>query len=175
MYCLPVESFQRDPHSLQAYVYLQGMFEILWKILEPLPHLQKRVHSLHLILVRGLDYLSNSIPTDQKGEFMCDWIMIFKQMAESSVTQLSNLKLSSEKIIFSPDSQTAELTLMNTHQNLHIYFKVRARISRSRQRSKRCSTWSQCSGSSGLEKNKWSLSSLSRNWYWLCDAVRWGH
>lgn len=45
-------------------------------------------------------------------------------MTESSGAQLSNLKLSSDTIIFSPETQSGELTLMNTHHSFHLYFKV---------------------------------------------------
>ena len=46
-------------------------------------------------------------------------------MAESESKQLSNLKMSGEIIVFSPETQTAELTLTNLHQRYLIYFKVR--------------------------------------------------
>ncbi len=45
-------------------------------------------------------------------------------MSESKAEQLSNLKISNNIIAISKEAKSAELTLINTHQSLVIYFKV---------------------------------------------------
>jgi hypothetical protein len=45
-------------------------------------------------------------------------------MADSDAQKMSNLKLSSDVIVFSPQTQTAQLALTNLHQTYSIYFKV---------------------------------------------------
>ena len=59
-------------------------------------------------------------------------------MAESENKQLSNVKMSGEVIVFSPETQTAELTLTNLHQTYFVYFKVRLYRFRSRLKLKKC-------------------------------------